>query len=367
MIVSLMVVTACSGSSTTTPVGDDPGTTTTASTTATTQPATSETTAPTAESVEVTIPTAGLELTGTLRLPAGETNPPAVVLIHGSGPQSRDSRLAGQLNMSFGFEIPVFAELADALQDNGVAVLTYDKRSCGPFNGCAENAYPLPGEDLTIETFIDDARAAVEFLRQRPEIDPERVSVAGHSQGAQFVLPMLEMDPQLASGVMIAGPFRAIDEITEFQLDSTVDLLVDLGLGDEEALALPAVAPLVDMVDGLAGIRAGSDEPVAGVSAGFWQSWFDLHERSASAALRIDQPVLVLNGELDWNVPSSEAQLWDEFLGGAGADYQVLTFPCITHALNCVSESDPTAITPGDIGRAVAAEVTDALVEFLAG
>lgn len=315
--------------------------------------------------VEVDLPAEGLDLAGTLRLPTGDQPAPAVVLIHGSGPQRRDSLLTGQLNMAFGFEIPVFAEIAEALQSSGFAVLTYDKRSCGPFNGCGENDYPLPAGDLTIEVFIDDAAAAVAFLRQQPEVDPDDISVIGHSQGAQFITLMLEADPDLAGGIMLAGPYRSIDEVTKAQLDFTVDLLGQFGIDEAEALANPSVSPLVEMVNGLADIRSGSDEAVVGVTADFWRSWFDLHERALSAAFRITQPLLVLNGELDWNVAPIEAQAWDEFLAGVGADYEVRTFPCVTHALNCVSESDPAAITPDDIGRTVAPEVIDAIVAFL--
>ena len=285
MIVLLLAVTACGEPVTTTSSGaEDVPTTSTSSSAPTTEPTSPATSMPTARSIEVAIPAAGLDLAGTLRLPTGETPAPAVVLIHGSGPQNRDSQLPGQLNMGFGFEIPVFGELAEALQESGLAVLTYDKRSCGPFNGCADNGYPLPHDDLIIETFIDDARAGVEFLRQRPEVDRARISIVGHSQGAQFITLMLEEDPELASGVMIAGPYRPVDEITLGQLNSTIDLLGKIGMSEEEALALPTVRPLVDIVNGLADIRSGSSEPVAGVSAEFWQSWLNLHERSLSAA-----------------------------------------------------------------------------------
>lgn len=165
--------------------------------------------------------------------------------------------------MAFGFEISFFAELADALQNNGWAVLTYEKRTCGTFNGCADNNYPLPEDDLIIEASIDDAWAGIDFPRQRPEIDSARVSIVGHSQGAQFITLMLEADPQLAIGVMSAGPYGPPDEIAQTQLDSTVALLGQLGVSEEEALASAAVAPLVEMVIGLADIRSRSDEPVA--------------------------------------------------------------------------------------------------------
>ena len=366
LLVALIVVLAACAESATTTSSTGAETTTTTTSVPSESTTSSETTVPPSPAVDVVIPAGDVDLVGTLRLPAGDLPAPAVVLIHGSGPQSRDSRLPGQLNMAFGFEIAVFAELAEALQSNGVAVLTYDKRSCGPFNGCADNDYELPSDNLTIQAFIDDAQSAVGFLRQRPEIDPARISVIGHSQGAQFITLMLEADPELSSGAMLAGPYRPIDEITETQLDSTIELLGQLGVSREEALALPTVTPLVDIVEGLAEIRSGSDEPVAGVSAAFWRSWFDLHESSLSAASRMTQPLLVLNGEYDWNIPPAEAQAWADYLDGVGADFEMLTFPCVTHALNCVSESDPTAITPMDIGATVAPEVVDALVAFLA-
>ena len=64
----------------------------------------------------VTFQNQDFTLEGTLCLP--ETDPgkkvPGVVIVHGSGPSSRDGFTQGQLNMGFGFTIPVYAELACA-------------------------------------------------------------------------------------------------------------------------------------------------------------------------------------------------------------------------------------------------------------
>lgn len=315
--------------------------------------------------IDVMIPTDGLDLAGTLRLPPQEGPVPAVVLIHGSGPQSRDSVLSGQLNMGFGFDIPVFAEIAESLEEDGIAVLTYDKRTCGPFNGCAENGYPMPGPDLTVDTFVHDAVAAVEYLRSRPEVDPDRVSIVGHSQGGEFILAMLDSDPRLASGVMIAAPFRPVDEIIEAQLDSTVELLEEQGMSEEDALGLSPVASLVEVVDGLIRLRSGGDEPVGGASAAFWNSWFGIHRASLDAAEDVAQPILVLQGEFDWNVPADEAESWRLHLDDAGATGTVRILPCVTHALNCIDTADPRSATPDDLGRHVAPEVIEALRQFL--
>ncbi len=368
LVALTLVAAACSGAAT--PTSTTPESTTAASAPTTSRPIIDTTAAPRPTSepqtLEVEVPAGGLALAGTLYLPEGDAPAPGVVLIHGSGPINRASEVPGQLNMTFGFDIAVFEQIAEALQDAGIAVLTYDKRTCGRFNRCADNDHPFPPDELTIDTFIDDAASAVGYLRGRPEVDPDAITVVGHSQGAQFITVMLEADPQLASGVMIAAPYRPIDEIFEFQLESTIDLLVDLGIPEEQAAASPALELLVEIVDGLVAIRAGGNERVAGLTGAFWRSWLDLHERALSAAFRITQPLLVLSGELDWNVPPAEATAWGEFLAEAGADFQVLTFPCVTHALNCVAEDDPAEMRPADIGRDVEPEVIDALLAFLA-
>ena len=322
-----------------------------------------DSTSPGHEFREVTFPSADIELAGTLRLPEGESVP-GVVLIHGSGPNSRDATVAGQLNMGFGFTIPIFAELGDALQDAGFAVLSYDKRSCGPFNGCADNGYLMPGDDIVVDDFITDAEAAVAFRRSQPEVDPDRVSVVGHSQGAEFVTLMLAADSQLANGVMLAGPYRPIDEINEFQYFSSLDLLVSL-LGFTREQAVNELGDFGMMLRGLADIRNGGTEPVSGVSATFWNSWFDLGNAKIEAVAASEQPVLILAGGYDWNMPVSEAEAWDELFTEAGREHTTVVLDCITHGLNCVSEPDITAIGADDIGEHVSQDVIDALVSFL--
>lgn len=122
--------------------------------------------------MDVTIPANNLNLEGTLRLlDASHWLAPGAILIHGSGAHTRDEVLPGQLGITFGFGIPVFAEIGDALVEKGIAVLTYDKRNCGSFNKCTfDNSYPFPDLNATIDTFMDDALAAATFLEEREEV-----------------------------------------------------------------------------------------------------------------------------------------------------------------------------------------------------
>lgn len=103
-------------------------------------------------------------LHGTLVRPSGKGPFPAVVLVHGSAAQGRHS---------WAYRSP-----ADFFVRRGFAVLYYDKRGVGASTGpWMETSFP------NLADLADDLRAAVRWLRQRPDIDGRRVGAFGGSQG----------------------------------------------------------------------------------------------------------------------------------------------------------------------------------------
>jgi len=316
--------------------------------------------------MEATFPSGSSDfsLQGTLRLPSFSTYPrpwPGVVLIHGSGPQSRDE-VATFAN--FGITIPVFQEIAEGLVENGIAVLTYDKRTCGTFNGCSSNQYPLPDQDLTVDDFINDAVAATEFLASRPQI--RNVVVIGHSQAGQYIPILLDRMPEIAvSGVLLAAPYQPIDKILKDQLAFSIETLLALGFNQSEAEA--QVEPVVELVEGVQAIRNGtnSDEAVGGTGVGFWKSWFDVVPHSLSAAAIVEQPMLVLNGLMDSNVPVEEAEAWAAHLTSVDANFELQLLPCVSHAMNCLNATNLVNLTAGDVGLHVDPIVVETLADFV--
>ncbi|RLS48158.1 MAG: alpha/beta fold hydrolase [Planctomycetota bacterium] len=130
----------------------------------------------------------GVDLAGTLTLPQGAGPWPAVVLVSGSGQQDRDETL---------MDHKPFLVLADALSRAGIAVLRYDDRGVGGSGGDPTKA--------TSVDFARDAEAAIDWLKERPDIDPARIGVVGHSEGGLIAALLAARRTDLAGIVMLAG------------------------------------------------------------------------------------------------------------------------------------------------------------------
>jgi pimeloyl-ACP methyl ester carboxylesterase len=104
-------------------------------------------------------------LAGTLLQPLTPGPHPAIVMLHGSGPATRES----------------LQPFADVFARNGIAVLLHDKRGTGASTGNWMRA--------TFEDLASDAIAAVQYLKTRHEINPRQIGLQGTSFGG-WVAPL---------------------------------------------------------------------------------------------------------------------------------------------------------------------------------
>jgi uncharacterized protein len=140
------------------------------------------------QSEDVTCHNGEIKLAGTLTLPYAPGPCAAVLLISGSGPQDRNEEIMGH---------KPFLVLADHLTRAGIAVLRMDDRGVGESTGSRI--------DATSDDYAEDALAAVAYLAQRPEIDPERIGAVGHSEGGLIAPIMAIRSEQVAFIVLLAG------------------------------------------------------------------------------------------------------------------------------------------------------------------
>lgn len=174
-----------------------------------TSPAQEHTSPPAGDVRNVTVQNGKVQLPATLVLPNGamvERPVPAVVFVHGSGPNDRDETIGPNR---------LFRDLADSLAAAGIASLRYDKRT---YVYRAATASISGGKlDYDVET-VDDAVAAIDLLRHTAGIDPQRIYVVGHSQGAMLAPRIAARSGKAAGCVMLAAPARTLDVLLHEQL-----------------------------------------------------------------------------------------------------------------------------------------------------
>ena len=270
----------------------------------------------------------------TIQLPARLTMPsaasvkdrvPVVILVHGSGPSNMDEAM--------GPNAP-FRDLAEGLSRRGVAVLRYDKRTfvCPQFFENAKEGYTY--DDETVDDAISAVRLVKDSLAKEKTIDPSRIYIVGHSMGGMLAPRIAERSGEVAGLVLLAAPTGKLLPTIERQL-------AYLGRSAEEIRKLTEIA-LADIPD----------------------SYLDLDARysDTATAQELNIPMLILQGERDYQVTMDDYRTWREAVGSRQG-VVMKSYPSLNHLFMAgKGGSMPEEYqTPGH----VAEEVMDDIANFV--
>jgi hypothetical protein len=258
----------------------------------------------------------GFNLAGTVTRPATATGDlPAVVLVGGSGAADRDGMVAG---------IPVIGHVAKALAEAGFLVVRYDKRGVGQSGGRPETA--------TLADYADDARAVVNYLRkERKDVDDERIAVVGHSEGAWVALQLGAATRDVKALVLVAGASGTGGALV---LEQQQHLLDQLKVPDAEKKSKAVLQARINAAATGKGSWDGVPEPLRQQAD---TPWFASYLAFDPARVMDDtrQPVLVVQGELDTQVPPRHADALAELARARNrkADVEVAKVAGVNHLL----------------------------------
>lgn len=291
---------------------------------------------------DVTVGTGAWMLHGSLTMPIGDGPFPGVVLVHGSGPVDRDSTLGPN---------KPFRDLAWGLASRGVAVLRYNKRT---------NEYPREMSEfpnLTVkEETVDDALAAVALLRGTRGIDSKRVFVLGHSLGATLAPRIGAANQDIAGLVVLGGTTHAFIDVLVPQVVYNFTLHGPMTPGQQ------------NQVDQLRAQVARANDPALtpdtpasslplGTPASYWLDLRGYHPEQVAHDLK--QPLLILQGERDYQVTMEDFATWKKGLAGK-TNVEFKSYPKLNHMFLAGegASSDEEYTRPGHVERAVIEDIS---------
>lgn len=297
---------------------------------------------------EVVFTADGTATYGTLHVPehrAGQRLR-AALLLPGSGPTDRDG------NQPPGSAPRTLAQLADALDRDGIATLRFDKYGTGR---TGLGAYQDRPEELDYPAFVRQARAAYNSLRDQPETDAHALLVVGHSEGAMTGLLLGGTVHPRPTGLALLQPqaIRMLDLVT-LQLKAQVAEATRQGQftrGQQRAIDAATDAAVtslrehrpVDTTD-LPPAIARLFEAFQGPNARFVESDDAVYPPDTVAALRPGTKVLLTCGTNDAQVPCATTNaltnaLRHAYIGGPGR----VTLPGVDHLLHDTDHPDSLA------------------------
>ena len=280
-----------------------------------------------------------ITLAATLTIPQGKGPFRGVVLITGSGPQDRDESLLGH---------KPFLVLSDYLTRHGIAVLRADDRGVGKSTGIFAKG--------TTADFATDAEAGVAYLKTRPEIDPHKIGLVGHSEGGVIAPMVAARNKDVAFIVMMAGTGVPGDQILPAQGEA---IEIAMGKSPEQAAKNAAnekeMLRLVETEKDDAILQKELKEKMAGevpeaqiglqISqiTSVWFRYFLTYD-PATALRKVTCPVLAINGSLDKQVlPSQNLPAIRKALADAGNQHaEVDELPGLNHLFQTAKTGSPT-------------------------
>jgi pimeloyl-ACP methyl ester carboxylesterase len=301
---------------------------------------------------EVSIPANGFSLAATVSKPALAPNArlAAVVLVSGTTSSGRDEIIAG---------VPIFAQLATAIADAGFLAVRYDQRGTGQSGGRPESA--------TFDDFATDARAVINLIARRKDVDPKRIAIIGYGDGGWISMIAAARENRVAALSLIGTPSISGTELVLEQQRQLFDRT-----GTTAAAQQAAVEQQKSILQAVITGKGWENLPPQirrRVDTGLYRSFllFD----PAPALSRVRQPMLIVHADLDREVPvyhgEQLAQLARSRLRARGTEF--VRLPGLNHLLTRAETGDVNeygTLAERNVSPAAVLEITSWLRKTLA-
>lgn len=253
------------------------------------------------------------KLDAKLTLPKVSQKVPALILVHGSGPNDMDETIGPN---------KPFKDIAYGLATNGIAVLRYNKRTF-QYN----NEMALIRNEITLyEETIEDVIFAFNSLKSRPEIDSTKILILGHSLGGLAIPKIAQLIPSANGFILMAAANQPLEDKFLEQYTYISKLKNNQGI---DSTTLKLIAEQVQKVKNQEyGDNIHPETQPLGLSAAYWQ-YLEKY-KPLELITKITKPILVIQGERDYQVTEKEFNNWESVLESHNNSKFIL-YPKLNH------------------------------------
>lgn len=266
-------------------------------------------------------------LDGELTLPKSSKSVACVILVHGSGLHDMDETM---------YDNKPFKDLAYGLSSNGIAVFRYNKRTQQHSSDLLKSI-----DTMTLQSeVLEDVVFAYNLIKKQKGIDPTRIYILGHSLAGYAIPEIAQLIPDASGFISLAGSARSLEDLL---LDQThyISQFPDSPISQDQLNEIEGTIEKIKKED-FSFMKTPTDYPF-GMSPAYWK-YLHKYDNIKLASL-IKSPIIVLQGERDYQVNLKDYEIWKSALRN-NKDAQFKTYPSLNHLfLEGTEKSTPEEYT----------------------
>ena len=258
---------------------------------------------------ELNIKSNNIVLKGTVLIPEKDSLKKLVIFVHGSGPNDRDETI---------FENKPFKDVAESLYKRGIASYRFDKKTFSNPESFNDNS--TIDEEVTI-----DVINIINYFKNDNQFSNYEIIILGHSLGAYLTPRIINKSNKVSKAIMLAGNARSLDKLIIeqynylYELNPTEDLKSELGKLKNQISFLHSKK---------FNFNTSKENLPLNLSANYWQSILDYNPLKEVKKVKI--PMLILQGERDYQVTMKDFELWKKSLDN-NKKATFISYPKLNH------------------------------------
>ncbi|EIA08216.1 hypothetical protein HJ01_01938 [Flavobacterium frigoris PS1] len=288
---------------------------------------------------DLKIRSGNIDLKGTILIPENNNLKKLVLFVHGSGPQDRDETI---------YENKPFKEIAEILFEKGIASYRFDKRTL-------TNPESFDEKSTVDNEVTNDIIAIINYFKEDKQFKDYEIIVLGHSLGANLLARIANKSNQISKIILMAANARPLEILVAEQYD----YLYKLNPSQELLEAVNNVKGQIAFLNSKDfNVNSPKEKLPLNLSAYYWQSLLDYNPLKEIKKVKI--PILILQGERDYQVSMKDFELWKSTLKN-NTKATFISYPKLNHLfMSGDGISDPKEyLIKGNVDAKVIEDVFD--------